>query len=563
VVILGVSGRVRDAAAAVAIDGKAVAAAGEAELRGVGEIGYRTTGGLPRQAIEFCLRQAGVSSRAVDLVVFVDERRVTANGVQAEITQRGGRELERRRTQWLPFEFDTRVMWTGAASAAASLTAAAMPAADGTVVVLDSGAREGGGIFRKRGGDVLFFHGIAGLPHLFDLVHRVAATLGVDNSHGPEIDALVDLAALDPETTADGASARTNDAAQPPIAWRDGEVHFDAAALARTVQALTDAAPGPLHAANSPHMELQRRRRRLAAVAVHALADTVSALLSDARERTKLPALGVGGDLFASPAFNTLVRQRLGEPVWFSPVPERSGLALGAALALSEAGHRNGMLSHLGLGPAFDEDAIKATLDNCRVDYVYEPHWPRLLARASQLLSRGKVIAWFQGAMDFGPRSLGGRSILCDPSSRYARHNVNEYLFTRPLDTPLAVSVRREDFASCFTGGIDSPFMSLRAEAMPDCRTSLTAALDAQHRCTVHTVDRAGAPQLWDLLSTHRERTGVAGLIHEALRAEAQPIAVTPRAAVRTLFSSAIDALVIGRFLLMKDYWLLRSEWPT
>ena len=117
-------------------------------------------------------------------------------------------------------------------------------------------------------------------------------------------------------------------------------------------------------------------------------------------------------------------------------MPELPGRALGAALAASSAsGDR---LPGLALGPSFSDNDIKRTLDNCRLDYVYEPDWSRLFLRVSKMLAQGKVVGWFQGAMGFGPRAMGTRSILCDPSSRYARQNMNEYLRQVPLDEPLA-----------------------------------------------------------------------------------------------------------------------------
>ena len=95
---------------------------------------------------------------------------------------------------------------------------------------------------------------------------------------------------------------------------------------------------------------------------------------------------------------------------------------VGRALAAAGATGLNGA-SPLAIGPSYSEEEIKRTLDNCRLDYVYEPDWPRLLARASRMLAQGKIVGWFQGPMAFGPRALGSRSILADPANRYARQN--------------------------------------------------------------------------------------------------------------------------------------------
>ena len=106
---------------------------------------------------------------------------------------------------------------------------------------------------------------------------------------------------------------------------------------------------------------------------------------------------------------------------------------------------------------------------------------------------KGKVIAWFQGAMAFGPRSMGSRSILCDPSGRYARNNMNEYLRQTPLDEPLPLVFAPSAINACLTPSAASSFSAIDAAVDPKCRESLAAALDAQHRARVHTVSAAQA----------------------------------------------------------------------
>jgi carbamoyltransferase len=176
------------------------------------------------------------------------------------------------------------------------------------------------------------------------------------------------------------------------------------------------------------------------------------------------------------------------------------------------------------------------------------------------MLAQGKVVGWFQGSMAFGPRAMGTRSILGDPSNKYARQNLNEYLRHVPLDEPLPVAVSPSLAARCFSREF-SPAAGIHdAEVRPEWRQSLAAALDWRHAVRVHGVSRAQAPHLCDLLDLHHDATGTPGLIEANLAGPGEPVACSPRDAVRTVYSSAIDALVIGRFLLMKDYWLLRTQ---
>jgi carbamoyltransferase len=182
------------------------------------------------------------------------------------------------------------------------------------------------------------------------------------------------------------------------------------------------------------------------------------------------------------------------------------------------------------------------------------------MARVSRLLAAGRFVAWYQEPLDFGPRSLGSRSILCDPSNRYARENINSYLLRRGIDEPLPVSVPGALAATCFEESVDSPFMLRGARVRGGCEDRLGAAISGARTCAVHTVDDAGHAGLRELLEVHHARTAVPGLINVGLCDSTGALAVTPRDAVRAAFGSAVDVLVLGRFIVSKDYWLLRSD---
>jgi carbamoyltransferase len=199
-------------------------------------------------------------------------------------------------------------------------------------------------------------------------------------------------------------------------------------------------------------------------------------------------------------------------------------------------------------------------LDNCRLDYVYEPDWARLIGRTSRLLAQGKVVGWFQGPMGFGSTTSGSRSVLADPSGRYVRQNMNEYLRNVPVDEPLPVAFAPSQAHRCIVGGMPGTAGAFDVEIAPACRESLGAATDARGCVRVRSGELGPGREFLELLELHHRQTGNAGLIEIDLASVDEPVACTPRDAVRTMFSSAIDALVIGRFVLMKDYWLLRSH---
>jgi carbamoyltransferase len=542
-VVLGVSGRRSDAAAALGMTGRLVAAAGEAELRAFADIGYSDTGGAPLRAIAACLEQAGLQPTDVDSIALVDERSWLRDGLirtestLAQLAPAASREA--RALARLPV---TRV---GAGLAAAALPASAMNGA-GAVLVVDSRAHSGAVFKRDEQGALRFVRAIPGTGTLLRTAERLAARLGCT---GQSLDALAELGAHEP-------ASWTREIADI-LRWDEQRgVVCDGNGLAVLLDTIESDTVAPLSSADSPHREVQRRRGAIAASYVDRLVRILVDLAGTIGP--KEASIGLGGDLFNSPRVNSRLIEALPGQLTLSPVPEHTGLVLGALLASSGFNH-NGAIGQLDLGPAYTEAQIKGTLDNCRVDYVYEPVWSRLLPRVSQLLAHGKVIAWFQGRLDFGVRSLGSRSVLCDPSNRYARHNINEYLFARALDAPLAVTLKTEDAGRCLERPIDSPFMLLRGQFRTELADKLTGALDSSRSCIVHTVTRAQAPALVDLLDLHARETGVPALIHSPLCVAGRRMAATPRGAIQAVFSSSIDALVIGRFLLMKDYWLLRN----
>jgi predicted NodU family carbamoyl transferase len=149
--------------------------------------------------------------------------------------------------------------------------------------------------------------------------------------------------------------------------------------------------------------------------------------------------------------------------------------------------------------------------------------------------------------------------MLCDPSSQYARENVNVFLLHRDVSAALPVSMAAAAAPTMPGGPHAVRFRYTSASRLADGRNQLTSAIDRYGRCLMHVTDKAATPELHRLLHLHYARTGVPGLINVPL-APAGRLALTPRDAVREAFGSAVDALIIGRFLVSKDYWLLRSR---
>jgi carbamoyltransferase len=207
----------------------------------------------------------------------------------------------------------------------------------------------------------------------------------------------------------------------------------------------------------------------------------------------------------------------------------------------------------------FSDVDIKAVLDNCRLDYVYEPDWPRLVSRTCGLLASAKTVAWFQNARAGSPPAIQAeRVVLSDPTARFVRDNVNGFLLGRSLDSPLPIIVSMAHATSALA---DVPDAFDRRPSTPreDQRVAFGAAVDAEGRCSVCVIDPAEARAIGDLCEAWHTRTGLPALVAVDFTVDGTRPVADPRAAVQAFFSSAIDALVVGRFLLMKDYWLMRS----
>jgi carbamoyltransferase len=526
-IALGISGRDRDGAAALAIDGRIVAAATEECVSRVPNAGYAVTDGLPASAVLACLARAGIGPEQVSRVTVVDEG------------DRGAAALT-------PAFAHVPADGIDAVRAEAELAAASDPAAGGVLVC---GTDPAGLACFVRTADGIEGRGaVAGGECLVEALRRTASALGLT---GRDWYARLDRLAADAD-----ADAALRDRLLDRVDFRGASgVAVD---LEGWVRALSEAAPEGLDLADaaSPNVRLGYARRAAAASAITALAAVVRGVAAALLPQDEGRSVAVGGALAPGPRFGAELRRLMGPHVSVTAVAEPAGRAIGAALATSAARES---IDRLALGPAFTDSEIKRTLDNCRLDYVYEPDWPRLLRRISRLLAQGRIVAWFQGAAGFGGRARGTRSFLCDPAGRYARQNMNEYLRQVPIDEPLPI-VLAPSVAAEFLGAQRPAFAAIDVPVDGRWQPRVSSALDSRQHARVQPVSRAEAPELCDLLETHLAETGGPGLIETVLAGPGEPVACTPRDAVRAAFSSSVDALVLGRFLLMKDYWLLRTH---
>jgi carbamoyltransferase len=219
---------------------------------------------------------------------------------------------------------------------------------------------------------------------------------------------------------------------------------------------------------------------------------------------------------------------------------------------------------HAYLGPAYSDAEIASYLDGIGARYTTLSD-EELVARTARLLSEKNVIGWFQGRMEFGPRALGGRSILADPRDPGMRDTLNMKIKFREGFRPFAPSVLADKASEWFDIDCDSPYMLLVAPVREGKRV-IPSVTHVDHSARIQTVTRAESPLYYDLISAFEKITGVPIVINTSFNVRGEPIVCTPHDAYLCFMRTNMDQLVLGHHLLeKKDQPPLREDvdWRT
>jgi carbamoyltransferase len=332
------------------------------------------------------------------------------------------------------------------------------------------------------------------------------------------------------------------------------------------------AAFGPPRQPGSP---LEQRHFDLAASLQQVLEDTVLQLARWLREKSGEKHLAMAGGVALNCVMNSRLRDAgIFESVWVQPAAGDAGTALGAALWVdgqertdpepeapahteeAVAGvyfvPRRWQMSHAYLGPGFSDAEIEALLRWAKLPYR---RLDDVALETAGLLADNRIIGWFQGRMEFGPRALGARSILASPIDPAMQARMNE-LKDREDFRPVAPAIPQAELACWFrpaeaNGGV-SPFMLFIYDALPGQGERIPSACHTDHTARVQTVHPDSNPRFHALLEAFGKLTGVPVLINTSFNVRGQPIVCSPRDAIEAFFSTPLDALVIGSFLVEK-----------
>jgi len=297
-------------------------------------------------------------------------------------------------------------------------------------------------------------------------------------------------------------------------------------------------------------------RANLAASVQQACSIIVIELLEALRRQFGAKSVCLAGGLFLNPLIVAAVEKNTGfDQVFVQPAAGNEGTALGAAWLAHHSVRKNprgAPLERLDLGPDYSNVEIKQTLDNCKVSYRFINTEDQKVEAALKLLRAGKIVGWFQGAAEFGPRALGNRSLLASPFAPYVKENLNDYVKHRESFRPFALCVRQEDCSRYFDCSPAGRFMATMGFAHPECRQILEGFVLPGNLVRLHVVENAANPLLWRLLQRFGENSPGPLLVNTSFNLFGEPLVITPRDAVGSYLCSGIDSLIAGDFVLSK-----------
>ena len=592
--ILGISAFYHDSAAALVDDGQIVAAAQEERFTR-----KKHDSRFPRNAVAYCLEEAGIKLEQVGHVVFYDKPFLKFERLletYLAFVPRGFRSFRMALPVWIKeklfqkrllrqelerfapeYDWENRLLFcehhqSHAASAffASPFEEAAILTMDGVGEWATTSVGIGRGNTLQMAKEIHFPHSLGLLYSAFTYYtgfkvnsgeYKVMglAPYGVPRFAQTILDHLVDL--------------------KPDGSFQLDQDYFDYCTGLKMTNDRFDALfGGP---ARRPDELLTQRHMDLAASVQAVTEEVVTRLARGVADETGAKNLCLAGGVALNCVANgKVLRDACFERLWVQPAAGDAGGALGAALAAyylymsgtrSPANRLDAMQGSY-LGPAFSQADVERRLTEAGAvfDLMDEPS---LLDATTAALIEEKAVGWFQGRMEFGPRALGNRSILADPRSPSMQKTLNLRVKYRESFRPFAPSVLREDVQGWFEIDADSPYMLLVADVVKERRHAMTSEEDAlfgidklnvarseipavthvDYSARLQTVHRETNPRYHALLSVFKAKTGCPVLVNTSFNVRGEPIACTPEDAFRCFMGSEIEVLVAGDCFLRKE----------
>ena len=310
----------------------------------------------------------------------------------------------------------------------------------------------------------------------------------------------------------------------------------------------------------NPEEPLEQRHRNLASALQGRLEEVYLGMLKKLGERTGLKAVCLAGGVAFNCVANGKIFDTTGfEQVYVQPAAGDGGLAVGAAYYVWHQilrKPRSFVMDHAYWGPGYTRDEIRHAIEamglgmsGCRVE---ELAGDNLMQRTAAIVADGKILGWFQGRAEWGPRALGNRSIVADPRRGEMKEILNQRIKHREIFRPFAPSILAEATGEWFEKSHPSPFMTLAYSVRPEKREKIPAPTHVDGTGRLQTVTREANPRYWGLIKSFEQLTGVPVVLNTSFN-DNEPIVCRPEEALDCFQRTQMDALVLGDFLITRS----------
>jgi carbamoyltransferase len=581
--ILGISAYYHDAAAALVVDGKIISAAQEERFTR-----KKNDSDFPRHAVQSCLRHASLTLAQLDAVVFYDKPLLKFTRLletYLAVAPGGWQTFPTVMSNWLGEKLDLRkailaelpelrtncrVLFTGHHQSHAASAFYPSPFDEAAILTIDGvGEWATTTIGHGHGREIKMLKELR-FPHSLGLVYSAFTDYCGFRINSGEYK-LMGLAPYGEPKFADAIRRELLDLKTDGSFWLNLDFFDFLRGTTMTNEKFYRLFGGP---PRGPEEKITQRHMDVAR-SIQLITEEIMLLLArHARDATGQKNLCLAGGVALNCVANgRLLRESIFEHIWIQPAAGDAGGALGAALAAWHADQENprvavapdSMQASL-LGPGFSDDEIETVLRSHNAVFQ-KLEKAALLDFTVELLKTEKVIGWFQGRMEFGPRALGNRSILGDARSTKMQSVMNLKVKFRESFRPFAPIVRRERVTDYFELDVASPYMLLVApvkkelcrEVSPEItgldrlkgiRSTLPAITHVDYSARIQTVEREGNPLLYDLLLRFEQATGCGVLVNTSFNVRGEPIVCTPDDAYRCFMNTEMDYLILGSFVI-------------
>ena len=593
--ILGISAYYHDSAACLIKDGEIVAAVQEERFTRV-----KHDSRFPSSAIIYCLNEAGITSKNLDYVVFYDKPFVKFERLletYLAFAPRGFKSFVKSMPVWLKdklfqksmiskeltkllgkdVKWDKRLLFSEHHLSHAASAFFPSPFEEAAVLTMDGVGEWTTTSLAIGKGNSLSVHKEIHFPHSLGLLYSAFTYYTGFKVNSGEYK-VMGLAPYGEPTYVDIIKDNLIDIKEDG-SFQLNMSYFDyCTELTMTNKRFNKLFGGPPREAES---ELTQREMDLAASIQKVTEEVIIKLAKGIAKETRQKNLCLAGGVALNCVANgVLLREKVFENIWIQPAAGDAGGALGAALGayyimLDKARTVSDNLDSMRgayLGPNFSNEEIKKYLTECGANYK-ELDDDAVINETAKGLADGKAIGWMNGRMEFGPRSLGGRSIIADPRSPLVQKTLNLKVKYRESFRPFAPSVLREDVSEWFEIDIDSPYMLIVADIIKNKRrkilddekslfgieklnvprSEIPAVTHVDYTARIQTVHKETNPRYHAVILKFKELTGCSVIVNTSFNVRGEPIVCTPEDAFRCFMGTELDLLVIGNMILHKQ----------